>query len=392
MNPTVTAAYTAPNGNRVVALKWQGATYTVRQTPKLTTTVWMGSERVTKAAHPHAFHTLVGAAFAEWERPAPTGPAPEVVQAAVARFQEELTANADAIGRILSEPLPGEAGPTPEQAPALAPTVEDDRHALAAGLSFVGMHGGVRTFQVSRGRSSGQRLGRVSRVTETLGGGEWVRWAAYREDGSRVGYADSRLAAGQLLLAEADAAEVAPGPVSIAESINPHEWSVRRDGELLGTVRRERGRVEQWEAVDTSGIKRITGAVSRSDAAARLVAGIDRRAADAAEREAADAAEGQRWAPHRQLPSGKYGVRLDTARTYVGPEPVLHVVQLIRPATVDSPAQWGATPGRWAAGTLAGHTGTQLAIDYGQGWALDEVDTLALVAYARELSGDASVR
>jgi hypothetical protein len=140
--------------------------------------------------------------------PAPvrTGPSPEVVQRAVARFQEELTANADAIGRILSEPLPGEAGPTPEQAPALAPTVDDDRHALAAGLSFVGLHGGVRTFQVSRGRSSGQRLGRVARVTESLGGGEWVRWAAYREDGSRVGYADSRLAAGQLLLAEADAA------------------------------------------------------------------------------------------------------------------------------------------------------------------------------------------
>lgn len=41
--------------------------------------------------------------------PAPSGPAPEVVARAVARFQAELTAAAPALGRIMSEPLPGEA-------------------------------------------------------------------------------------------------------------------------------------------------------------------------------------------------------------------------------------------------------------------------------------------
>jgi hypothetical protein len=39
------------------------------------------------------------------------GPSPEVVASAVAQFQKELTAAAPAIGRIMDEPLPGEAAP-----------------------------------------------------------------------------------------------------------------------------------------------------------------------------------------------------------------------------------------------------------------------------------------
>lgn len=49
--------------------------------------------------------------------PAKKGPSPEAVAKAVKQLQEELTANADAIGAVLSEPLPGEETPAPAAKP-----------------------------------------------------------------------------------------------------------------------------------------------------------------------------------------------------------------------------------------------------------------------------------
>ena len=49
-------------------------------------------------------------------------------------------------------------------------------------------------------RRSHLHLGRITAVTEELGGGFWVRYAAYRPDGSRAGYALTRPEAARLLL------------------------------------------------------------------------------------------------------------------------------------------------------------------------------------------------
>lgn len=52
---------------------------------------------------------------------------------------------------------------------------------------------------------------------------------------------------------------------------------VLRDGVELGTVRRERGRVERWEAEDMSGVRRVVGASTRIEAASRLVETVSAR-------------------------------------------------------------------------------------------------------------------
>lgn len=88
MSATVTTTYIAPNLNRVAAVTYQGRSYIVRRTPKLTTTVWLGSTRITKKDHPAAFHTIAGAAFDEWERMA--------AEAVIARRVAEVEAIADA--------------------------------------------------------------------------------------------------------------------------------------------------------------------------------------------------------------------------------------------------------------------------------------------------------
>jgi hypothetical protein len=71
---TIVTAYTAPNGTRVAVVIVFGQKLTVRQTPKLTTTVWLDSVRVTKKGNPRAWHLAVEAAFAEWEKPAEVVP------------------------------------------------------------------------------------------------------------------------------------------------------------------------------------------------------------------------------------------------------------------------------------------------------------------------------
>jgi hypothetical protein len=86
------------------------------------------------------------------------------------------------------------------------------------------------------------------------------------------------------------------------------------------------------------------------------------------------------------LPSGKYGSYIPEPSRDEG-EPVVQVAEWI-----DSVQQWHPTPARHYASTLLGkddyssHPGKpvtgRLSIDHGQGWALDEADTTAHVAFA----------
>jgi hypothetical protein len=132
-----------------------------------------------------------------------------------------------------------------------------------------------------------------------------------------------------------------------------------------------------WDAWDTDGIRRVTAASTRHEAAERLVEGIAYRAERAAEEDRWAAEESARWTPDEVLPSGKYGVKL-VDRGY---GPSLHVTQLIEKP--GKPARWGATPGCWGLDTLAGHAADRLSIDHGAGWVLPAADTAALVARAR---------
>lgn len=71
------------------------------------------------------------------------------------------------------------------------------------------------------------------------------------------------------------------------------------------------------------------------------------------------------------LPSGQYAVKEIAGQS----GPVLQVFQNIK-------GYWHATPGQWYAKTLQQHQGFTLAIDFGQGWALSEKDTHALITLA----------
>lgn len=163
-----------------------------------------------------------------------------------------------------------------------------------------------------------------------------------------------------------------PGPASLSETLASGGRIVRRGREELGAVRLDT-ETAGWQAWDVHGIRRVDAADTPEEAARLLVAGIDRRAAAAAERDAWAAEESKKWEPEVLLPSGRYGVK----RVDRGYGPSLQVVQRF----TDS-GRWGATPGTWGVETLAGHRGTTLALDYGAGWALDEADTAALVALA----------
>ncbi len=149
------------------------------------------------------------------------GPSPEAVATAVAQFQEELTRNADAIGRILSEPLPGEptAGLSPAPERSYPPvTVQECEEALAEGLVLIQDGPSGYTVEVQQ-RASGARLGRVRCITETMGRGSWGYFAAYRPDGSRVGYTKTRVGAASLLLPEV---VLTPAVVTLT---NPELWA-----------------------------------------------------------------------------------------------------------------------------------------------------------------------
>lgn len=78
-------------------------------------------------------------------------------------------------------------------------TVQECEEALAEGIVLIVDGPSGYTVQVQQ-RASGAILGRVRAVTEEMGTGFWVRFAAYRLDGSRVGYAKTRVGAASLLL------------------------------------------------------------------------------------------------------------------------------------------------------------------------------------------------
>jgi hypothetical protein len=86
------------------------------------------------------------------------------------------------------------------------------------------------------------------------------------------------------------------------------------------------------------------------------------------------------------LPSGRYGSRIVEHDTPRGDGPVVQVVQRIA-------GEWHGTPARHYAATILGTADvSRLAIDYGQGWALDEADTAAHRAYAeRAVSASGTV-
>lgn len=259
-------------------------------------------------------------------------------------------------------------------------SIADAEAFLAAGLHPVAEGAGGYSFRIEG--ADRRLLGKVRVVTEHLGRGIWVRYAAYRPDGSRVGYYDTRLGAAEALRAES-LAPVPTGPVSLSETLDRREYIVRRDGEELGRVRTDdpqpttlspEGVRSTWQAWDAHGIRRVDAAASPALAASALVEGIDRRAADATEREAWKAEESKRWTPEVVLPSGRYGVlRVDR-----GYGPSLHVAQRF------DNGRWGATPGCWGLETLAAMADTlSLSIDAGSGWGLDAADTAALRDLAR---------
>jgi hypothetical protein len=64
---SIVTSFVAPNLTRVAVVKIQGRDFTVRQTPKKVTTVWLGPARITKKDQPGVFHDAVQAAFTEWE-------------------------------------------------------------------------------------------------------------------------------------------------------------------------------------------------------------------------------------------------------------------------------------------------------------------------------------
>lgn len=90
---------------------------------------------------------------------------------------------------------PAEVGGAPAYPPL---STEEAVAALDAGLAFIADGAGSYSFRIEEHRTHRQ-LGKVRAVTEELGRGYWVRYAAYRPDGSRVGYADNRRDAAVLL-------------------------------------------------------------------------------------------------------------------------------------------------------------------------------------------------
>jgi hypothetical protein len=96
-------------------------------------------------------------------------------------------------------------------------TVAECEEALAEGIAFILDGASGHSVEVVE-RRSGARLGRVRCLTEELGGGFWVHFAAYRPDGSRVGHAKGRVAAALLLRPEV---ELTPAVVTLT---NPELW------------------------------------------------------------------------------------------------------------------------------------------------------------------------
>lgn len=269
-------------------------------------------------------------------------------------------------------------------------TTEEAREANTAGLHLYAPQGGAYSHEVRRDSHHGRLLGTVRCVTETLGTGTWVRFAAYRPDGSRVGYATGRVAAAELLRTDADARGTALGDALIADAArtaaavnlvpvngSSRESAVTRGGAEVGRVVREPSGT--WRAIDTDGIYRVIGAAGPRDAATALVDGIDRRAAEAAELDAWAEEESKRWTPDEVLPSGRFGVRIVEV---TNDSTVVQVVQLL------SSGRWGATPARYTAETITDLADAQgpLAIDYGAGWHLPTEDTQALGRMAGRLA------
>lgn len=90
---------------------------------------------------------------------------------------------------------------TPAEEPGYPVLTTDEAVAINdAGLNLYAPQGGSYSYEVREGGPLGGRLlGRVRAVTEHLGEGFWLHYAAYRTDGSRVGYAPTRLRAALLL-------------------------------------------------------------------------------------------------------------------------------------------------------------------------------------------------
>jgi hypothetical protein len=185
---------------------------------------------------------LAAAAEVKAAQDARKGPSPEAVATAVAQLQAELTAAAPAIGRIMDEPLPGEESSelseqaqrtiaerqaargdlitAPREDSGYPPyTTAEAREAAAEGLHLFSTHGGSYQHEVRRGDHYGTVLGKVRCITEELGGGFWVHFAAYRLDGSRVGYAKTRVGAASLLL---PTVKLTPAVVTLT---NPELWA-----------------------------------------------------------------------------------------------------------------------------------------------------------------------
>lgn len=226
MTTAIVTAYTAPNLTKVAIVRFQGTDYTVKQSPKLVTTVYINRTRVTKREHSNAFHAVVAAACAEWENP---GSQPGVPSAADALRHEEAQAMHEASAAYAADReqitrdaerqarRPGdfdadavraardtfrENWATADLTPAPAKgypayTTEEAREALAEGFNLVASGGSYS--QDVYAAPDARYLGRVRAVTEELGGGFWIHYAAYRLDGSRAGYAKTRVEAAKLL-------------------------------------------------------------------------------------------------------------------------------------------------------------------------------------------------
>jgi len=181
MTTSIVTSFVAPNLTRVAVVRFQGRDFTVRQTPKLTTTVWLGSARVAKKDHPLAFHTVVGAAFAEWESPAEETPA------------------------AVTETVEDRGGPAP-----VVVTREYDAPPVASGevLPYRLTEEGDGRWLVFD-RQTTELWGTVRRAEESMRPGQvqWTRWVAYGPDGSRVGHTDSLPGAARLLVPLSDQAQ-----------------------------------------------------------------------------------------------------------------------------------------------------------------------------------------
>lgn len=227
MTTSIVTSFVAPNLTRVAVVRFQGRDFTVRQTPKLTTTVWLGSARVAKKDHPLAFHTVVGAAFAEWESPA------EEPAAVVTETVEDWGGPAPVVvTREYDAPAARPAFGSPAWALALLP----ENRAAASGevLPYRLTEEGNGRWLVFD-RQTTELWGTVRRAEESMRPGQvqWTRWVAYGRGGSRVGHTDSLPGAARLLV---PLSEQAQRTLAEREAVLPCFHVATAHGHLYGVA------------------------------------------------------------------------------------------------------------------------------------------------------------